>query len=182
MNKKYLIINGSGRKNGVTNMLCDRLVTFLGEENVTVFDTYKEEFLPCNGCDFCSKHGKCVNDDLKDFFTTFEECDRIIFLSPVFNGNFPGPLKSLIDRFQVYYTGFYRNNKRQVIKKSRQAWFVAASGQEDNEAFEYMQKQLKRAFTILNIEMVESFLCAKTDYQNDYQSVAQDLKRSLNND
>lgn len=182
MNKKYLLVKGSGRKNGFTNRICNEVIDFLGAENVIVFDTYGESFSPCDGCNFCEKNGKCVKNDLVEFYNAFESCDGIIFFSPVYNGTFSAPLKSLVDRFQVYYTSFYHNNKTQPIKKRRKAWFVAASGRDGKVSFEYMRSQLSCAFTILNVELVDSFLCAHTDSgESDIVSVTEGLKRSLSN-
>ena len=179
MNKKYLIIKASARENGYTNKLCGELVEMLGEENVQVFNTYKESFNPCNGCNYCQQHGACANRDLDVFYTSFEQCDVVIFLSPVYNGTFSAPLKSLIDRFQVYYTTFYENNKIQPISKKRTSYFIAASGRDGSVAFEYMKNQLRCAFTILNIELKGAFLCSNTDTQSNYENVSDQIKRSL---
>ena len=182
MNKKYLIIKGSGREHGFTNKLCGELIEMLGEENVQVFDTYRESFKPCNGCGYCVDNDRCVNRDLDSFYESFETCDIIVILSPVYNGMFPAPLKGLIDRFQVYYNSFYRNNKKQPIEKTRSAYFIAASGRDDNEAFEYMKAQLKRAFTILNVNLKGAHLRSFTDTQFDYGFVSDDFKGSLSDD
>lgn len=179
MSKKILIIKGSGRKNGYTNRICDEIVDFLKDEEAVIFDTYAENFSACNGCNFCEASGRCINTDLDAFYKSFEECDEIIFLSPVYNGTFSGPLKSLIDRFQVYYTSFYHNNKKQPIEKKRLAYLVVASGRGGEKAFEYMQSQLKCAFTILNVEMKEAFLCPYTDSGADCSGVIEEIKRSL---
>lgn len=179
MSKKYLIIKGSGRKNGCTNKVCEEILDTLKGEEVVIFDTYKEQFLPCNGCNFCEENGKCVNGDLDFFRKEFEECDTVLFFSPVYNGTFPAPLKSLIDRFQVYYTSFYRNKKTQPIKKRREAFIVIASGRDGEDAFRYMKAQLMCAFTILNVEMKQAFLCADTDSGKDYSHIVDEIKRSL---
>ena len=182
MNKKYLIIKGSARRNGYTNKVCEEIAEVLKNDEVTIFDTYEESFLPCTGCNYCENNGRCVNNDLDVFYKAFENCDVIIFLSPVYNGTFPGPLKSLIDRFQVYYTSFYHNNKTQSISKRRKAFFVAASGRGGEKAFEYMKGQLQCAFTILNIEMEKAFLCANTDDYSDCSDIYSEIKRSLCDD
>ena len=88
-------------------------------------------------------------------------------------------MKSLLDRFQVYYTSFYANGKIQQIKKRRKAIFIAAAGREGKVSFEYMKSQLKCAFSILNIELVNSVLCAYTDTQSTYIETLEELKRSL---
>ncbi len=179
MSKKYLIIKGSGRKNGYTNKICEEINDALKGDSFVVFDTYGERFLPCNGCNFCEEHGKCVNRDLDEFYNAFEECDCVVFLSPVYNGTFSAPLKSLIDRFQVYYTSFYRNGKVQPIKKKRDAFLVVCAGRDGEKAFSYMNSQLKCAFTILNIKMKKAFLCANTDSGADFTRVTEEIKRSL---
>ncbi len=179
MTKKYLIIKGSGRKDGCTNTVCKEIVDFLSDDEITIFDTYNEQIKACNGCNFCEENGRCVNRDLDEFYKVFEDCDRIIFLSPVYNGTFSAPLKSLIDRFQVYYTTFYKNGKVQPIAKKREAFLVVSAGRDGEKSFEYMNSQLKCAFTILNIEMKKTFLCAHTDRGDDFSSVIDDIKRSL---
>jgi multimeric flavodoxin WrbA len=179
MSKKYLIIKGSARKNGYTNKVCNEITELLKGEHITIFDTYEETFLPCTGCNYCENNGKCVNRDLDAFYEAFESCDAVVFLSPVYNGSFSAPLKSLIDRFQVYYTSFYHNNKTQPIKKRREAIFVAASGRSGEKAFEYMKSQLECAFTILNVKMINSFLCANTDAYSDCSDVIDEIKKEF---
>lgn len=180
--KKILIIKGSARKDGYTNRLCDEAEKFFDGQDISVFDTYKESFLPCNGCNYCEKSGKCVNRDLDDFFEKFENSDLIIFASPVYNGTFSAPLKSLIDRFQVYYTSFYANKKTQKIKKRRNAILIVAAGRDGKASFEYMKTQLKFAFSILNIDFSDSVLCANTDTKSSYTETLAQLKRSLENE
>ncbi len=180
--KKILIIKGSGRKNGYTNHLCDEVQKFFQGQDISVFDTFKENFLPCNGCNYCEKNGKCVNRDLDSFFEKFQDADLIVFASPVYNGTFSAPMKSLVDRFQVYYTSFYANGKIQPIKKRRKAIFIAAAGRDGKISFEYMKTQLKFAFSILNIEFSDSVLCSYTDTESTYTETLEYLKRSLENE
>jgi multimeric flavodoxin WrbA len=182
MNKKYLIIKGSGRENGYTNKLCNVLAEHLSGDEVEFFDTHNEKIIPCNGCDYCRFSGVCINRDLDAFYKSFEECDTVIFFSPVYNGTFPAPMKSLIDRFQVYYSSFYENNKTQPIEKKRTAYLIGAAGRDGAIAFDYMKGQLKCAFTILNIELKDAFLCSNTDTQPDFDGVLQQIKRSLSLD
>ncbi len=182
MNKKYLIIQGSARKNGALNEALQDILAVLKNDEVIVFDTYLENPVACDGCNYCEKKSKCKNRDLDDFYKAFEECDTIVFLGPIYNGFFPAPLKALIDRFQVYYTSFYKNGKVQAIKKHRDAVFIASAGRDGEKAFEYMKSALKCAFTILNVELKNSFLIKNTDTISDYSSHIEDIKRSLADD
>lgn len=177
--KKVLIIKGSARKNGYTNRLCDSVAEYLADCEIKVFDAYAESFLPCDGCNYCEKNGKCKNRDLDAFFKSFEEADLIIIASPIYNGTFTAPVKALIDRFQVYYTGFYANAKTQQINKRRKAYFIASSGRDGVKSFEFMKWQLSCAFSILNIEFSGSVLCSHTDTQPKFNQAVEELKRSF---
>ncbi|MBO5291297.1 MAG: flavodoxin family protein [Clostridia bacterium] len=186
MNKKILVIEGSNRPCSYTNDICRSCVNGLENAEIEVFNAYKTAFHFCNGCNYCEENGKCIHNDLDAFFESFENADLIIFSSPVYNGGFSSPIKALIDRFQFYYTSFYKNGKVQAIKKHRKALFVAAAGRSGVEALGYMEKQLKCAFTILNMELAGSILCSDTDTAPDIKKAKSELtsllKRSLNNE
>ena len=186
MNKKILVIEGSNRPNSYTNEICRSCVNALENAEIEIFNTYKTSFHFCNGCNYCEENGKCVHRDLDAFFESFENTDLIIFSSPVYNGGFSSPIKSLIDRFQLYYTSFYKNGKIQAIKKYRKALLVVTAGRSGVEALGYMEKQLKCAFTILNMELKGSVLCSFTDTDPDIEKAKSELtsllKRSLSNE
>ncbi len=179
MNKKVLIIKGSCRKGSFTNRLWQDAIKDCGNAEITVFDTFSENFQFCNGCNYCEKNNKCIYRDLDGFFKSFENADVVVFASPVYNGSFSAPIKALIDRFQVFYTGFYKNGKMQSIKKHRKCILVAAAGRKGEEALQDMEKNLKCAFTILNAELVGSVLCAYTDTEPTYENALKDLKMIL---
>lgn len=179
MNKKILVIKGSSRKDSFTNRLWRAAVEELSDSEVIVFDACAEKFNFCNGCNYCESNGKCVHRDLDDFYNKFENADIIIFATPVYNGGFSAPLKALIDRFQVYYTSFYKNGKAQPIKRHRKCILLAAAGRKGEEALKDMEKNLKCAFTILNAELLGSALCAYTDTEPEYEKALKDLKMIL---
>ena len=177
--KRVLIIKGSERNGSFTNRLCHEAEELLAGCQIEVFDAYKEHFAFCNGCNFCEANGRCVHDDLNAFFESFENADLIIFSSPVYNGTFAAPVKALIDRFQCYYTTFYANGKVQPIKKRRKAILISAAGRDGEKCIDFMKWQLKCAFSILNIELIETVLCSYTDTTPRYEMASEILRRSL---
>jgi multimeric flavodoxin WrbA len=186
MNKKILVIEGSNRQGSVTNEICSLCVSELKNATIEIFNVYKTPFRFCNGCNYCEENGRCIHRDLDSFWESFENADLIVFSSPVYNGGFSSPLKALIDRFQFYYTSFYKNGKVQKIKKNRDALLVVAAGRGGVDALDYMEKQLKCAFTILNMNLKGSVLCSFTDNVPDIEKAKSEfaslLKRSLGND
>ena len=179
MNKKILVIKGSSRKGSFTNLLLKEAVEEIPDAEIIVFDACKEKFNFCNGCNYCECNGKCVHRDLDEFYNKFENADVIIFATPVYNGGFSTSIKALIDRFQVYYTSFYKNGKVQPIKKHRKCILLAAAGRNGEEALKDMEKNLKCAFTILNAELAGSALCACTDTEPKYKKALKDLEMIL---
>ena len=174
--KKILLIKGSCRKDSFTNKLWQNATKGLSNIEVSVFDTCSEKFSFCTGCNYCEEDGKCVHRDLDGFYRMFEDADVVIFASPVYNGSFSAQVKALIDRFQVYYTSFYKNGKIQPIKKHRKGILLAASGRKGDEALKDMEKNLKCACTILNAELIGSVLCAYTDTVPEYEKSLEELK------
>lgn len=174
--KKILVIKGSCRKDSFTNKLWQNATKSLSNIEVSVFDTCSEKISFCNGCNYCEENGKCVYRDLDRFYRMFEETDVVIFASPVYNGSFSAQMKALIDRFQVYYTSFYKNGKVQPIKKHRKCILLAAAGRKGQEALKDMEKNLKCALTILNAELIGSVLCAYTDTVPEYEKSLEKLK------
>ncbi len=179
MNKKILIIKGSCRKDSFTNRLWQEAIKTIPNIEAIVFDACSEKFNFCNGCNYCEGNGKCAHRDLDNFYEMFENADVVVFSSPVYNGSFSASVKALIDRFQVYYTSFYKNGKVQPIKKHRKGVLLAAAGRKGNEALKDMEKNLKCAFTILNIELTGSVLCGFTDTVSDYENALKELKMIL---
>lgn len=179
MNKKLLVIKGSSRKDSFTNSLCQEVIQEISDVQTTVFDACSENFSFCNGCNYCESNGRCIHGDLNEFYEDFENADVIVFASPVYNGGFSAPIKALIDRFQVYYTSFYKNNKVQPIKKHRKCILLAAAGRKGEEALKDMEKNLKCACTILNAELTGSVLCACTDTDPQYENALKELKTVL---
>ena len=157
------IIDGAGRQNGYTKKQIEYFKKITVCENIVTFELFKEKFHFCDGCNYCEENEKCKHRDLDLFFSEFENADLIVFASPLYNGTFSAPLKALIDRFQFYYTYFYKYNKTQKIKKSRKAILLVSSGRDGHKWVSVIEEQLKFACSILNIEFVGSALCNYTD-------------------
>jgi len=179
MKKKILVIKGSCRRDSYTNKLWKAALQDFQNTEISVFDTFSEKFAFCNGCNYCENTGKCVHRDLDDFFQNFETADVVLFSSPVYNGSFSAPLKALIDRFQFYYTSFYKNGKVQPVAKRRKGILLASAGRNGKIALQAMEKDLSCAFTILNMELEGSALCAFTDTEPTCEEALTQLKMIL---
>lgn len=102
MEKNIVILSGSPRKGGNTEKLI--LAFKEGAESagniVTVFHTAHMSIKGCIGCEFCHTHeGKCtLSDDMSTILDAMNECDVIIWASPIYYFSFTAQLKAVIDR------------------------------------------------------------------------------------
>ena len=101
MSKKVLILSGSPRRNGNSDILCDEFkkgAEASGNEVEKIFirDTNINH---CTGCYACSKGGKCVQkDDMAEVLQKMIDADVIVMSTPVYFYTMDGQMKTLIDR------------------------------------------------------------------------------------
>ena len=102
MSKKVLILSGSPRKSGNSDLLCDEFMRGALEsgneaEKIRVAGKH---IAPCSGCSYCSAHnGECVHkDDMAEILQKIIDADVIVLSSPVYFYSISAQLKALIDR------------------------------------------------------------------------------------
>lgn len=101
---KVLAINGSPRKGGNTEILLEKVLKVITEENIetTLIQIGASGIKPCVACGACyeSKNQKCIiNDDIfNNIFKEMLSADALIFGSPTYFAGMTPELKSLIDR------------------------------------------------------------------------------------
>lgn len=102
MNKKVLILSGSPRIGGNSDMLCDEFMRGAVEHGneVEKINVSNKKITPCSACYFCKTHdGKCVyNDDMTEVLQKIIDCDVLVLASPVFFYSISAQLKAVIDR------------------------------------------------------------------------------------
>lgn len=98
---KILLINGSPRKGGNSEVLCEQFAkgaTEAGHEAEKI-DLYKQKISPCVACYGCRKTQTCViKDDMQTVLEKMIAADVIVLSSPVYFYSLSGQLKVMIDR------------------------------------------------------------------------------------
>lgn len=116
-----LILTGSPRKNGTSNLLLDNFLKGLNKEkhDIKRYDTALLKIRGCSGCYAC-EDGECIKkDDMKQIYGDLLNADLIVFVSPIYYYNFTSQLKTVIDRF--YAIDEKLHTKKDVILLST-AW------------------------------------------------------------
>lgn len=97
-----LVIAGSARKNGNSEMLTDSFIAGAEESGNTVkkIIMHNKKIGPCLDCKYCFRNsGKCIqNDDMNEVFCELAKADMVVIATPVYFYSFPAQLKCLFDR------------------------------------------------------------------------------------
>lgn len=100
--KKVLILSGSPRKGGNSDLLCDRFAKGAQEagNKVEKIRVAEKKISPCHACYYCRDHGgECaIKDDMEQILQKMIDADVILLASPVYFYSIDAQLKAVIDR------------------------------------------------------------------------------------
>jgi multimeric flavodoxin WrbA len=108
MAKKVLILSGSPRKNGNSDLLCEQFMLGANEAGHQVEKIFLRDkrIDHCVACDFCQGNdGRCSQqDDMTGVLNKMILADVIVMATPVYFYTMNGQMKTLIDRTYAQYT------------------------------------------------------------------------------
>lgn len=125
--KKVLILSGSPRNHGNSDILCDEFARGASEkghsvEKIRVAD---KNIGFCRACYACKNTGSCViHDDMAEVLQKMIDADVIVFASPVYFYSVDAQLKALIDR----------TVSRWLEVKNKEFYYIVTAADEDPEA------------------------------------------------
>ncbi len=109
---KTVILFGSPRKDGNTRQLTDRFAQGLkaSQGDVRVLYLNDMNIRPCQGCQACAENGVCrINDDMKDIIKYVQECDLVVYATPIYWYGPSAQLKLAMDRCVAFYDKDYNS-------------------------------------------------------------------------
>lgn len=102
MGRKVLILSGSPRKDGNSDILCREFArgAIESKNHVEIIRVAEKNVGCCKGCYYCKDHnGKCVmKDDMAEILQKMIDADVIVLASPVYFYSIDAQLKAVIDR------------------------------------------------------------------------------------
>ena len=106
--KKVLILSGSPRKGGNSDLLCDEFLRGAleaGHEAEKVF-VRSRKVAPCMACYYCKDHGGAcaIKDDMAELLDRMQAADVIVMASPVYFYSIDAQMKAVIDRSVARWT------------------------------------------------------------------------------
>ena len=134
MKKKILVLTGSPRNGGNSDLMADAFIKgaqAAGHEVVKV-KTDEKNVRGCKACCACYSEGAaCVfNDDFNEIAPHLESADVVAMVTPVYWYTFSAQLKAVIDKMHALY-----NVKKPLISE-KECVLMACAEESDLEAFE----------------------------------------------
>lgn len=107
MSKKVLILSGSPRRGGNSDLLCDAFLDGAQEKGHSVEKIFirEQKIGYCNACYACRKSGVCVlKDGMQHVLDSMRQADVIVLASPVYFYAIDAQMKAVIDRTLAQWT------------------------------------------------------------------------------
>lgn len=128
--KNVLILSGSPRKNGNSDLLCDefaRGATKAGHK-VEKLRVAEKNIGYCRACYYCRDHkGECIlKDDMAEVMQKIIDCDVLVLASPVYFYSIDAQLKAVIDRTVARWTEV----------KNKELYYIVTAADGENESAE----------------------------------------------
>lgn len=153
---------GSPRKNGFSSSLHEAAIsTACG--SVRRFYLYDMNIRPCTGCGYCRYNNACViHDDMGIIIRSVISSDVVSFSFPLYFTSIPGPMKTMIDRFQVLWEAARRG---EYPAEGQRSLAYITAGSEYNEMFQPSMTILRHLLKSLggSFSVDESVLCPGMD-------------------
>lgn len=128
--KKVLILSGSPRKGGNSDLLCDEFMKGALESGnrVTKINVAQKKVAPCRACYYCREHGgECVlKDDMAEILQQMIDADVIALASPVYFYSIDAQLKAVIDRTVA----------RWLEVKNKEFYYIMTAADEDRASMD----------------------------------------------
>lgn len=144
---KVILVNGSSRKNGCTNVALCEVERALQEEGIgTEMLFIGNDPLPdCIACHKCRETGRCVFEDaVNEFVDKAREADGFVFGSPVYYAHPSARLLTFMDRAFYSAAGAFAFKPAAAVLSARRAGTTAS--------FDVINKY----FTICSMPVVSS--------------------------
>lgn len=109
MGKNILVMTGSPRKGGNSDILADSFIK--GAEDaghrITRFDAGRKHITACKACNRCYSGGSpCVEqDDFHELAPMIEEADAMVIVTPLYWYTYPTQVKAAIDKLYALLVG-----------------------------------------------------------------------------
>ena len=179
---KALILLGSPRKNGNTELLLKKIIQGIEQAHgeCELIRLPGLDIHPCIGCGTCEKKGICVfKDDMQNLYDKISLADRIIIGSPIYFYNVTAQTKVFIDRCQALWSRKYVLKQPIGSNPDRRGYLVSVSATRGERIFEGAKLTVHYAFDAMNCDYAGDLLVRGMDKQGVISDSPDELQRAI---
>ncbi len=140
MTVKALVIAGSPRKGGNSDILAERLVQGLEEGGAEVEFVHARDLkvAPCRECYYCSRSGECIQkDNMERIYQLLLSSHRVCLVTPIFFCQTPSIAQAIIERTQALWVRkYHRHESVPPLEYPRRGLVVAVAGSRGRKIFD----------------------------------------------
>lgn len=129
MRKKVLILSGSPRKDGNSDLLCSEFMrgALEARHEVEKIRVQEKKIACCTACYACRDTGICaIKDDMAEIMQKMIDCDVMVLASPVYFYSVDAQLKAVIDRSVC----------RWMEVKNKEMYYIMTAADEEKESMD----------------------------------------------
>lgn len=129
MSKKVLILSGSPRKGGNSDILCDEFMRGAAEAGNMVEKIFirDKKIGFCNACYACRETGVCaIKDGMNEVLEKMHWADVIVMASPVYFYSIDAQMKAVIERTLAQWTKL----------SDKEFYYIMTAADDEDAAFE----------------------------------------------
>ena len=144
------VFRASPREKGNTNRLTDAVVASMKEKDwqVTEFDLYSQEILPCVACRECQKDWTAITcarkDDMERIFPAVADCDLILLATPVYSWYCTPPMKAMLDRLVYAMNMYYGEERGPSLWEGKEVALIVTSGYPRDRGPDLFEEGMRR--------------------------------------
>lgn len=178
---KGLVILGSPRKGGNTDILAEEVVAGMNEggAEVEIIRLADYKISPCLACGGCEKTGQCVlQDDMQVLYPKIDSADRLVLVSPIYFYGVTAQLKAFIDRCQAQWSRKYLLRQRRQGRVPRIGYFVSAAATKGEKIFDGAVLTVQYALDAMDFNYGGALLVKGVDLKGAVREKPEELERA----
>jgi multimeric flavodoxin WrbA len=178
---KSLVILGSPRKGGNTEILAEQVAAGLkeGGAEVEIIRLTDYAVSPCIACGGCEKTGRCVvQDDMQKIYPRIDGADRLVLVSPIYFYGVTAQLKGLIDRSQALWCRKYLLRQRRQGEIPRIGYLVSAAATRGEKVFDGAVLTVQYALDAMDFQFGGALLVRGVDRKGAVADLPEELERA----
>jgi len=149
---KILVVTGSPRKNGNTEIMAEAFgsATEQNGHQVTIRRLSALHVAPCLGCKYCFSHnGVCAQkDDMNQLLDDLEQTDLLVLASPIYWFDISAQTKCFIDRMYAFACKGFHVSAIAMLLNSGAAGVYGAAEAQLNAISSYLKWENKGAVEV----------------------------------